>query len=416
MTLPNLWIGSVRVVSGGFEVRVVFVDDDEVELSRLREMMAPLATAWTMTFVSSAEEALQIIRQQEIDVVVSDMSMPRMDGGELFRTMKAEYPDIVRIIMSNRAELPRVMRVVSIAHQFLTKPCEPAELRSLVARAAEMHQRLSNPELRKIIGQIGSLPSPSTIVMELNSLLAHPDAQVKDVAPVIQDDVAISAKVLQMVNSAYFGLSHHMTDIRDAVAYLGLDTVRNLTVAVEVFRTLGSERNVPTGIVDEIHAHSTAVAHLARELVINKEHAHDAYVGGLLHDVGHLALATRSPDMYVEIREKVTAGGHILDVEREILGATHADIGAYLLQLWALPYRVIEAVARHHDAPDLVETGMNAIHATYIAEHLLSQQHNAAEGFWEFSEEEKQIDPVYLARLDMTERVASWSAFQGGLY
>lgn len=397
-------------------MNVVFVEDDDVELARLREMMAPFNQSWSMTFVDSAEDALRALGNEPVDVVVSDMSMPRMDGGELFRTIKAEHPDVVRIIMSNRVEMPRVMRMVSIAHQFLTKPCDPSELRSLVARAAEMHVRLSNPGLRKIIGQIGSLPSPSTVVMELNGILAKPDAKIKDVVHIVEDDIAISAKVLQMVNSAYFGLSHQMTDLRDAVAYLGLDTVRNLTVAVEVFRTLGDERNVPEGVVDELHAHSAAVAHLARELVIDKQHSHDAYVGALLHDVGHLALATRSPEQYNAIREQVNQGGNLLDVEKEILGATHADIGAYLLQLWGLPYRVIETVARHHDAPEIAETGMNAIHATYIAEHLLSEQLGSSEGFWELDDHDKELDPVYLAKLEMTERVNSWRLFQEGLY
>jgi putative nucleotidyltransferase with HDIG domain len=398
------------------QVNVVFVEDDELELTRLRDMMAPFEQSWQMTFVDSAEDALNVLKNEAIDVIVSDMSMPRMDGSELFRAVKAEHPDVVRIIMSNRVEMPRVMRMVSIAHQFLTKPCDPAELRSSVARAAEMHVRLSNPELRKVIGQIGSLPSPSAVVMDLNAILARPDAQIRDVTHVVEDDIAISAKILQMVNSAYFGLSHEMTDLRDAVAYLGLDTVRNLTLAVEVFRTLGNEQNVASGVVDELHNHSAAVAHLARELVIDKQHSHDAYVGALLHDVGHLALATRSPERFEQIRSAVSEGGNLLEAERELLGATHADIGAYLLQLWGLPYRVIETVARHHDAPDLADTGMNSVHAAYIAEHLLSEQMERADGFWEFGNEETILDPVYLAKLQMTERVASWRAFQEGVY
>ncbi len=392
-------------------IKILFVEDDAVVLANLRHALTSMKRDWDMRFASSAEEALMIMSERPFDVLVSDLTMPGITGMELLSLTQYLHPRIVRVLLSEAGEDVSVVRGARVAHRILRKPCSPEELSIAILRAFELEQKLNDSDLQEMINGVGELPSPPQIVLELNDLLGRPDSSINEISEIIGSDVAMTAKLLQVVNSAYFGLTHHIVEVREAVAYLGLDAVRSLTVAMELLNTLSTGSPLVQSAIDEIHEHSLTVAHIARELVVDRVKANEAFVSALLHDVGLLVVATQSPEKFLELRvQAMRSNLPLTEVELEVVGAHHADIGAYLLDLWGLPYEIVEAVARHHDAADVPTTGLDSVHALHIADVIVSGLLDQGDGAWEH---EGELDPDYLERLGVNERVEALTANHG---
>jgi HD-like signal output (HDOD) protein/CheY-like chemotaxis protein len=369
---------------------VLFVDDEPNVLSGLRRMIRAAHCPWELHFAESAAAALEVVEANDVDVVVTDMRMPGMDGAALLAQLRVRHPGIVRIILSGHTEVSAALRSVPVAHQYLSKPCDARRLVAVVQRACDLQQRLANPNLRALVGSVDSLVSPSHTVLALNEMLARPDASVADVVGVLGDDPGMVSKLLQLVNSAFFGLPRQLSDVHEAVAYLGLATVRTLSLATDVFRAAGD------GAVADLQAHAAHTASIASDLAgpdatVGPSRM-DAFVAGLLHDVGRLLLATRMPAETKAIDAAVAAGADRDAADTSWLGVTHAALGAHLLNMWGLPYPIVEAVLRHHDAPEMAHREPDLPHIIYIADTIAHRHHD-------------QLNPMYLAELGVADRV-----------
>ena len=234
-------------------MRVLFVDDEPRILSAFSRMRRS-QPEWEILLAPSGQEALEQAERVTLDAVVSDMRMPGMDGVALLAEMRRRHPAVARIILSGHTEQKDAMRCVSLAHQWLSKPCDPMDLAAAVRRACELQGRLHSVELREILGRVGSLPSPPSVVMKINALLDRDDVSVKELDALISTDVGMSAKVLQMVNSAFFGLGQQITHVHDAIAYLGLNLVRDLVVTSEVLSSAEGSSGLPKDIIERLRA------------------------------------------------------------------------------------------------------------------------------------------------------------------
>ncbi|SRR5581483_84458 len=391
--------------------RILFVDDEEATLAGLQRLLRPQRRQWEMVFVSSGQAALDTLAETHFDVIVSDMRMPRMDGVTLLKAVQERYPHMVRIVLSGHIEVEATLRMVPVAHQFLSKPCDPALLKEVVDRACTLQALLSGEALRAVVSQLGDLPTQPQIYTALTQLLANPDVAMNDVARVIEQDIAMSAKCLQLVNSAFFGLPRRITSIQQAVSYLGISTLKSLVFSTAAFQAFeGSQR--PAGFSYEaLQSHSLLVARLAGRLLPEKAQADEAFLVGMLHDVGKLVLAARLPRMAAEaIRVADEHGRPLQSVEIELLGVSHAEIGAYLLGLWGLPQSVVEAVAFHHAPPAAGPRGFDALGAVYVANRLA---HELSAGPGEPAAPWAALDREYLAAAGVVDQVAAWQALAG---
>jgi HD-like signal output (HDOD) protein/ActR/RegA family two-component response regulator len=327
---------------------VLFVDDDPAVLAGLKTVLRSERHRWTMRFAARGDEALQALAAAPADVVVTDMRMPGMDGLTLLRRVRELYPATARIVLSGYADLGAVAQASAVAHQYLLKPCEAGVLRGVVGRAIELRILLDRPGLREVVGSLGALPTVPGVYHALTAALGDADAGVAGIAAIVNRDVGLAGRVLQFVNSAYFGLARQVTSIESAIVYLGLNTLRHLALTLEVLRAFedaGAE-------VERFQRHSILVARIARRLTGDPVAAEAAFAAGLMHDAGKLAIMARLPDTWRDIQARARAAGTgSLQAEREVLGADHAEVGAYLLGLWSLPHVLVEAVAFHHAVP-----------------------------------------------------------------
>lgn len=355
--------------------RILFVDDEVNILEGLQRMLRPQRNEWEMSFAPGAQAALSLLESCPYDVVVSDMRMPGMDGAAFLNIVREKYPAALRFVLSGYTELQASFRAVPVAHQFLVKPCDPDQLRTAIQRATSLSEVLNSKLLASLVGSLQDLPSQPKTYGELRQALSDPEIAVEDVVKIVERDVAISAKILQLVNSAFFGITRDVTQIKTAVSYLGLNILQNLVLSAEVFRAFQPKKPIPGFSVEEFHLHSQYAARIAGKIPLKNEMQGGSVAAALLHDVGKLVIAERSPDHFARALSGAREDRRPLyAIEEELIGVSHADVGAYLLSLWGLPYPVVEAVAHHHHPERVPHDKMNMITLVYVA-NILAHEH-----------------------------------------
>ncbi len=347
---------------------VLFVDDEQQVLDGLRTRLQPLMSKWQMTFVDSGADALSCFEETPHDVIVSDISMPGMDGAQLLHAISERWPATIRIALSGMSDVEQKLRLLPLAHQYLRKPFHPEQLEDAVARSLQLREELTHPSVQAIIGRIRQLPARPKVFSQLQAAMAKPEASAREVARVIAGDTALTVKVLQIANSAFFRRGRRISNIEQAVQYLGFQTVRNLVMCAEVFsRWPGRMRHAAVDL-DDLQMHAQRTAAVAQTLTLGAHFSDDTVLAALLHDIGYWVLIQECPRELEQAVELALAGGVCLpQAEYEILGASHAEIGAYLLALWGLPYAVVEAVAHHHHPTRVKSTGLDALSALAVA-------------------------------------------------
>ena len=215
--------------------RILFVDDEPAILAGLQNLLYKDRKRWDMVFALGSELALGEIRKAPFDIVVSDMRMPGVDGATLLNMVKDEFPATVRIMLSGHADREAIVRALPALHQLLSKPCDANTLRGAIERSLDGVDVDRDSLIRKIVGGVDKLPTPPDIFFDLTRLMQSPTSSVNDVARVVTRDPGLSAKLLQLVNSAYFGTGQVTTSITQAVALLGTDRLRYIALTASVF-------------------------------------------------------------------------------------------------------------------------------------------------------------------------------------
>ncbi|MGA9884720.1 MAG: response regulator [Candidatus Acidiferrales bacterium] len=390
--------------------RILFVDNEPLAFETLQTLLDSQRDRWEIAHAPDSETALMLLDATPFDVIVSDTHMPKMDGAALLKTVRERFPGVVRIVLASQKELDAALRAVSVAHQFLVKPCDPGMLRVAVERATSLSDVLNNKLLAGMVGSVQDLPVLPRIYLDLRHALTDPDIPLKSVVRIVEQDVGISAKILQLVNSAFFGLPREITSLQTAVSYIGTQLLQNLVLSAEVFHVFEVRKVVKGFSFEEVHMHSQLAAKIAGRIVAPPHIHGPAIVGSLLHDVGKLVLATRSPDHFARALRGAREDRVPLYVaEESLIGISHAEVGAYLLALWGLPSPVVEAVAHHHH-PERVPTDvLDAVGIVHIS-NALANEHPVAPPAgdpmpYQF------ISAEYVEQVGVSQRIAEWQEF-----
>ena len=221
--------------------KILFVDDESMVLDGLRRMLRSMRQEWDMTFVESGQMALDWLEKNNCDVIVSDMRMPGMDGAQLLGEVRQRHPHMIRLALSGHSEVEMLLESVRATHQFLAKPCDPEILRSTVERALGLMAMIEDDAIRMIIAQIDSLPSLPALYGEVMNEICTPEGSISKVGQIIEKDVAMTAKMLQIVNSAFFGLKRHVSSASQATTLLGVDIIRSLVLTTKIFSSFDQD-------------------------------------------------------------------------------------------------------------------------------------------------------------------------------
>jgi HD-like signal output (HDOD) protein/CheY-like chemotaxis protein len=388
--------------------KVLFVDDEPALLQGLRRSLREKRNEWDMYFVESGAAALDLLAQSEFDAVISDMRMPGMNGAELLTAVARDHPGLIRMILSGHSDEELIIKVADTAHQFLTKPCEASRIIGTLQRAFDLNAFLGNGKLLEFINGLKHIPSMPLTYQAIIDALKSPTASLHDIGNVIHDDPAMAAKVLQLVNSAFFGLGRRITDCREAATIIGLDTLKSLVLSVGIFsqyeQLAVKDRDFSA---DELLNESLLVAKLAERIALAegmpKAMADDCFMAGILHDIGLLVLEQNLSEDYVLARK--IAMENKLDLsaaEMEVFGANHSAIGAYIIGLWGLPNSVVEAVAFHHTPSESASDTFCPLAAVHAADVLLQSAGKIC------CENLTRHDTEFLDRFNINEKLSTW--------
>ncbi len=386
--------------------KILFVDDEANILSGLKRMLRSMRNEFDLQFAESGKEALEIMASDNFDVVVSDMRMPGMDGAALLTEIQKLHPCSIRIMLTGQADEESILRTVGIVHQFLAKPCESEHLKAILLRASALHELISQDALKKIVSQLGTLPSLPEVYAKLRKAMTNPEVSIAEVAEIIEEDMAMSAKVLQLVNSAFFGLFQKVESPARAVNLLGLDTVKNLVLGVGAFSEIKASSKLFS--IKKLWSHSMTVGTLAKEIALSesddKELIDNCFLAGLLHDIGKLVLLAQMADKYEEAVLLARENNICLrTAEKEIFDTVHGDIGAYLMGLWGMPGPVVEGIGFHHRLdnypgrqfnPAIAVHAANAIYYENRPDELVGAPH--------------EIAMVHLQSLGLGDKIDHW--------
>ena len=352
-------------------IRVLFVDDEVDVLEGLENRLRKYRKRWKMSFAVGARSALEQLEQTPADVVVTDMRMPGMDGVELLTRVREIHPRAVRIVLSGQTEKEQLLRMVALAHRYLSKPVEASDLERAIEGAREIGLLLEHPELQEVISRVKQLPSVPRVFQELSSVLERPDASVADVARIVESDAAMTARLLQMVSSGFFGLGRAITSAHEAVSYLGLNLVRAIVLTSGLFESLQSEAMQPGFSLDTLQRHGLLTGRLASRILGDGEASKLAFSAGMLHDIGSLVLATSIPDYYgPAVEHAVQESVPLHQAETAVHGFCHAEVGGALLATWGLPFTLVDVVTQHH-RPDRASADTHElVTAVHVADHL----------------------------------------------
>lgn len=392
--------------------RILFVDDEPMVLKGLQRTLRKLRDEWEMAFTSSSKEALDILNSGSFDVIVSDLRMPEMDGMQLLAEVKNKHPQVVRIILSGQVEQESTFKSVQVAHQSLSKPCDADILKHTLNKLFGLRNLLADESIKRIVSQTETLPSLPAVYTEVTSELQSQEPSVKKVAEIISNDLAMTAKILQVVNSAFFGLVRKISNPKEAVMLLGTETIKALVLSVKIFSEFNQKKFAWFNF-DELFNHSMSVSMFA-QTISKKEHldqnlVNNSLMAGMFHDLGKLILVTNFQKPYQEVLiEAGKTGRNLWDLEYEMFGTSHAEIGAYLMGLWGLEYPVIEAIAFHHRPGNSLSNSTGLLTAVHFGDAFDCLKNGAndlnSEKGW------RQLDRGYLDNLGVVGRIKDWQS------
>ena len=385
--------------------RILFVDDDVNVLDGLRNVLRKQRRVWEMIFAVGGAAALEEMKRGPFDVVVSDMRMPGMDGAALLQIVKDTYPGAARLVLSGHAERDAVMRALPVAHQYLSKPCDVDQLTTVIERTCALQAILHSEAIRAMVSHLGALPLAPRTYWEITQAAGKEDANLAEIGAIVEQDPALVAKVLQLVNSAYFGLAQQITSATLAVQYLGLEFIKGLALAEQMF-TLKVPHDSGLSL-EEQRQHSLLTAHLAKQIANDAKRGEDVFSAAIMHDVGKVILACGRPALYSRVMQLANNRSqqcHVL--EYNTFGASHAEVGAYLLGVWGLPLPIVEAVAFHHEPGRASAADRRVVASVHAADVVV-------EGISAGDDDDAiraRLDVAFLASAEITLDLSAWRA------
>ncbi|MFN8389434.1 MAG: HDOD domain-containing protein [Bdellovibrionota bacterium] len=365
---------------------MLFVDDDVNLLQGLQRMLRPKRHEWDMTFLSNPLEALEKMKSQCYDVVVADMRMPEMDGAELLARVKDICPKSVRIILSGQAELDTIMEAIGSTHQYLSKPCDAEMLQSTIDKASKLRQLVRNEKLEEYVSQLRNIPSQPDLYDAVIRELQSPAPSLEIIGRIASKDMGMSAKILQLTNSSFFGTKREVTSVHEGVGVLGSELLKRLFRDYDVF--LRADGDTIHGLhLGQLHRRGISVGNFALRIAtvedVDRSEAEMCSCTGLLCRIGCIIMARFAPELYQQVIALEPESPAAVAKERELFGTTHSEVGGYLLGLWGLPNAVVEAASHHHGlaeqgSADHQPQDFSILSALQIAEQLASTTNFAA--------------------------------------
>lgn len=388
-------------------MHILFVDDEASVLEGLQNRLRRYRKEWKMTFLTCGQDALDFMRDNPCEVLVTDMRMPGMDGAQLLSHVRTRHPTVIRLVLTGQTEKESMLKTLSTAHQILSKPCDAEKLKQTIEHTFGLQAKINDPKVREIISNVDGLPTLPKLNMQLAEIIAKDNYEMDDIASIIKREPSICARILQIVNSSFFGLNRNITDISEAITYIGINTLRCLVLNVELFNHFQNFSPSEIHYLKNLQQHSFLTATIAKQILTDSDLGKIAYSAAILHDIGKLVIEAFLPEVFADIiKEAEKKQCSLYQAEKTVLGFSHAEIGAYLLTLWDLPHTIVNNIAFHHEPILAGESMLGPVGAVHVADYLAHQVSSDTE----FAYPHESISKDYLKSIGAEHKIEQWLA------
>ena len=383
--------------------RVLLVDAAPAALAQLQQGLRQQQPQWDTVAAASGAMALASLARERFDAIVSDIGMPAIHGAPLLAVVRDRHPNVVRLCLSDSAEGEAFLCAMPVTHQFLSKPCNVETLCDMVERICALRDILQQPAIHELVDNLKSLPATPQTFQALSAAMARPNAHTADIAQIVGTDTALSVKVLQIANSAFYRRGVPVTSLQAAIAYAGLEMIKSLALSACVFSAIDASP-IAGRLLQDLQARSIRKAHFARMLLRESCRADEAFTAALLLDIGQAVMALGAPEKFEQMIGLARATGRALyEVEPEVFGAAHPEVGAYLLGLWGLPLDLIEAVAYHHTPSHVQHANTSVLAAVHVADAVVDAGADRPAKLLD------RLDASFVARTGVSRCLTAWN-------
>ena len=335
--------------------QILLVDDEKQILNALQRTF--YGKGYRILAASSGAQALKIMEEEQVDLIISDVRMPHMNGYELLKIVKKKYPSTIRVILSGYTDSALIVKIQreSLAKRYLYKPWKNQEILKIAEQLFRVEKILKDKNLLEFINKIEYLPSTGMIYNKVNTQIQK-DVSIDEIAKVIESDQSIAAKILQVANSAMYGLK--TGSVQQAISYLGLNNVKYIILSAITFNNVKGKANLRlNNDINMLWKHSVSTNQILTSLyrgIFGKKIPEIYSSLGLLHDIGKVVLITNFVDRYMKAAESIKDKKDKIYYYEQMsfTDVSHEEIGAYLLNWWELPNGLVEAVLYHHKPLD----------------------------------------------------------------
>lgn len=358
--------------NAGPSKKILFVDDEVQILRSLNRLF--MDTEYEVFTAGSGEEALELLINEHVDLVITDMRMPIMDGCQLLQQIKELHPNALRIILSGYSDKNTILAALqkNIAKLYILKPWDNTKLLLLIDQIFETESILRDGNLLGLINNADELPTLKSSYRQIMDLIDNEGDLVK-IANAIEKDPTVAAKILQIINSAFYEVK--TGSLKHAIAFLGLSHIRNILLATSIVDSFNMSDIYGTRL-EMLWNHSflcSKIVNMMYGKLLNKKLSESEASAGLLHNIGIVLLLKIFPENYLEIFHSIEKGkNNLLQIEEESLAVTHQQTGGYLLKWWELPYPIVEAALYHHTPFASGIINHELIYAVNVAQHYAS--------------------------------------------
>lgn len=360
--------------------RILIVDDDSTAIQQYRDTLASKTGEWHIDYAADGDAGIAAAEIATPDIVIAALSTAERSKDDLLARLEEIAPDAQRFLTAKETDKPKLESTFGSSFHYLPSPCPAQRLITEIQRCVAIDQWLGNDRIKEVVAKMGAFPSLPPIYLKVVNALNSRHIDTETIAASISGDLAISAKLLQTVNSSFYGFDEKVGDVSEAINILGTDCVKNLVLAIQVFNSMGHSPE-HKAVTDELWHHSMSVAVAARRIAAyegkDEKAAEQAYTAGLMHDIGKLILLNAVPDAHAQARELAQETSVSLkEAEDQAIGCNHAETGAYVLARWGMPTDLIEAVALHHEPIDSFGKSFSTLAAVHIANAIVHHRKN----------------------------------------
>jgi len=349
---------------------VLFVTAALDTIKDLQKLQLDYNESLAFFFAHSQADALKIISENNITIVISDLRIPKFNSQEFLSILQDNFPKIFRVCLASDNEKIKAIRLTKSIHRSVKIPLDHADLLKTINDLAKLMVYDLDAQLVEKINGLGAIPILPDIYLRLEKELCRSTFSMNRIAEIIQADPLMVARILHIAHSSFYNIPSGVTNLLQAINFLGVNIVKTLVLYVKVF-SLRDVSPETRSVLKEIKTHSIHVAKFSKAMMEketnDKKMIELAYISGLIHDVGKIVLLQLNDKQKHSSYAQNIHSSNSHEMEQKLFGVSHISVGSYILRLWGFQDEIIEAVARHHDSTILENKALSLKEIVFIA-------------------------------------------------